>query len=144
MAISLIVSSHGLFAQEALNAATMIVGEPRMTTEVVSVVKGRSYDECLAELQEKYAAMAGADGTLILVDIFGGTPSNISSFLALTAENVQVYSGLNLPMLIELIAMNPQTIAEAKTIIETAAANSLTDITAKIKATASNDDDFEL
>lgn len=144
MAIGLILSSHGLYAQEALHAVEMIVGKSRIDVEVVSVVEGRSNNDCLAEMQEKYQKIKeGKDGVLILVDIFGGTPSNTATYLALTEKNIQAYSGFNLPMLIEMMAMNPQTIAEAQQIIETAYSNSLIDITKKVKEGSENGDNVD-
>jgi len=41
------------------------------------------------------------DGVLILTDMFGGTPTNIASTF-LGQENVEVVTGVNLPMLIKL------------------------------------------
>ena len=103
MSISIIVASHGLFAQEALKTAEMILGVPQENTAIVSVTAGRTSDECLAELTDIHNQQSEkTEGTLILVDIFGGTPANIATYLTLTNENVQVYSGLNIPMLLEL------------------------------------------
>jgi Phosphotransferase system, mannose/fructose-specific component IIA len=141
MAISLILSSHGLYAQEALNSTKMIIGTPRIDVETISVTEGRSYDDCLAEIQEKYQKMKiDKEGVLVLVDIFGGTPANIASYLALTETRIQVYSGFNLPLLLELMALNPQTIEQAKEIIEMTYNNSLVDITKKLKEGSENGD----
>lgn len=134
MAIHIIVSSHGLFAQEALKTAEMILGVPQKNASVVSVTTGRTSDECLQELTQVYNEhKEGTEGTLILVDIYGGTPANIATYLTLTTEGVQVYSGLNIPMLLELFLSNPATLDEAKQIVETAHGVSLVDITSKAK-----------
>jgi len=136
MAVHVILSSHGLFAQEALNAATMIIGEPRLETSVVSVTEGRSMEECYAELADIFEQIPATDEILILVDIFGGTPSNITSMLLLSEgneERIQAYTGLNLPMLIELLATNPETLLVARTVITSAYNNSFIDINEKAK-----------
>lgn len=141
MALELILSSHGLYAQEALKSVEMIIGQPRMNVQVVSVTEGRTYDDCLAELSEKYQSIESrGNEVLILVDIFGGTPSNIASYLALTKENIQVYSGFNMPVLLELIAVNPQSLMESKEIIENAYNNSFIDISKKMKEGVDNGD----
>ncbi len=142
MSISIIVASHGLFAQEALKTAEMILGVPQENTAIVSVTAGRTSDECLAELTDIHNQQSEkTEGTLILVDIFGGTPANIATYLTLTNENVQVYSGLNIPMLLELFLSNPANLEQAKTIVETAHGVSLVDITAKAKEGMEEDGD---
>lgn len=142
MAIHIIVSSHGLFAQEALKTAEMILGVPQKNASVVSVTTGRTSDECLQELTQIYnKKKEGTEGTLILVDIYGGTPANIATYLTLTTEDVQVYSGLNIPMLLELFLSNPATLGEAKQIVETAHGVSLVDITGKAKEGMEEDGD---
>ncbi|OCN04886.1 hypothetical protein A4S06_09880 [Erysipelotrichaceae bacterium MTC7] len=139
MEIHIIVSSHGLFAQEARNTAEMIIGHKQENVDVVSVTEGRSFDECLEEMSAKVdSSKEKYEGTLILTDIFGGTPSNIASHMVLIKENVQVYSGLSIPILLELLLTKPQTLAEAKTVVENAYANSLTDITKGLKEVNEN------
>lgn len=141
MAINMIVSSHGLFAQEALRTVEMIVGTPQEDVKVVSVTEGKTYDQSLAELLKIYNDFEKKDGTLILVDIFGGTPANISTHLALTNENIQIYSGLNIPILLELCLANPATLEDTKKLVESTHDVALVDITGKIKEGVNNDGD---
>ena len=55
-------------------------------------------------IAEALAAADGGDGVLILTDMFGGTPSNISlSFLE--EHRIEVVTGINLPMLIKLATL---------------------------------------
>jgi PTS system mannose-specific IIA component len=66
-------------------------------------------------------ALARADqgqGVLVLTDMFGGTPSNISlSFLA--EHKVEVVTGVNLPMLIKLATLSePRPLAELAVFIK--------------------------
>lgn len=138
MAINIILASHGLFAQEALKTAEMILGVPQGNAAVVSVTAGRTSEECLAELQEIYEKNEEKE-TLVLVDIYGGTPANIATYLTLTHEDVQVYSGLNIPMLLELFLSKPENLAAAKKIVEDVHSISLVDITGKAKEGMDND-----
>ncbi|WP_294879607.1 PTS system fructose subfamily transporter subunit IIA [uncultured Lactobacillus sp.] len=134
MAINIILASHGLFAQEALKSAEMIIGLPQKNVAVLSVTKGKTYEESLEEIQTKLKALNEKNTeTLILVDIFGGTPANVSTYLTLTNENVLVYSGLNMPVLLELCLSNPENLAEAKNIIERTYPQALVNITEKAK-----------
>lgn len=134
MAINIILASHGLFAQEALKSAEMIIGLPQKNVVVLSVTKGKTYEESLDEIQTKLKALNEKNAeTLILVDIFGGTPANVSTYLTLTNENVLVYSGLNMPVLLELCLSNPENLVEAKKIIERTYPQALVNITEKAK-----------
>ena len=97
--VGVVAVSHCDLAGEMLRVAELIVGrldavkavgfKPQETlTEMVSHVK--------AAIQE---VDRGA-GVLILTDLFGGTPSNIS--LSMLGPKVEVVCGMNLPMLIKL------------------------------------------
>lgn len=139
MAINIVLSSHGLFAQEALHTAEMIIGKKQSQVKVVSVTEGRSYEECLKELEEVVQQFPDKTAeTLILTDIFGGTPANIATYLLLTKENVQVYSGLNIPILLELLLSFPENLQAAKSLIESVYPEALVDITSKVKEGAEN------
>lgn len=133
MGINIIVSSHGLFAHEALRTAEMILGVKQEQIKVVSVTEEKTYDEVLKELTEKIHSYEQKENkTLILVDIFGGTPANIATHHSLTEGDVQIYSGLNIPILLELCLTKPETIEEAKQLIESTYDVSLVDISEKI------------
>lgn len=99
--------THGQLATELLNAAEMIVGD---LPGFAAVSIGWHDDVTVA--RETIAAtlerVRGRLGTLILTDMFGGTPTNLAlSFL----ENgrVEVVTGVNLAMLIKLARSPGQT-----------------------------------
>jgi PTS system mannose-specific IIA component len=60
------------------------------------------------DLKRKYGdALSGLDirdGLLFMVDLFGGSPFNAASNLAAGKNNMDVITGLSLPMLIECFA----------------------------------------
>lgn len=144
MAINIILASHGYYAQEALNTAKMIIGEAADKALVISVTPMKTYDMCLAELQQLYQSLPDKEsGVLILTDIFGGTPANIAGYLTLTEPDIQVYSGFNLPVLMELLIMAPQTLADAGELIERAYAGSLVNISEKMKEGMENGDQVD-
>ena len=93
----IILMTHGNFGQEVKRSAEMIAGELE-NVYCLSLMEGmdpRNFVEDLKTLLEK-----APDDTLILSDLFGGTPSNTSAAIALQ-KRYTVLSGLNLPMLIE-------------------------------------------
>jgi PTS system mannose-specific IIA component len=96
--IGLVVVAHAGLARELLAAAEMIVG-PIEKSEAVGIGSGDSVDqirECVRVAIEKVAK----EGVIIMTDMFGGTPSNMSiSFLK--EGEVEVMTGVNLPMVIK-------------------------------------------
>ena len=96
--VGLLVVAHAGLARELLAAAEMIVG-PIEKSEAVGIGSGDSVDkirECVQVAIEKVAE----DGVIIMTDMFGGTPSNMSiSFLK--EDEVEVLTGVNLPMVIK-------------------------------------------
>lgn len=134
MAINIFLASHGMFAQEALNTAEMIIGNPQKNMAVLSVTKGKTYEESLREVQTKLADLKKQNAeTLVLVDIYGGTPGNVATYITLTNDDVLVYSGLNIPVLLELCLSQPENLAAAKEIIEKTYPQALVNITEKAK-----------
>lgn len=95
--IGLLLVAHAAVANELLAAAEMIVGKLELV-ETVGVTPGASASSLMETIKEK-VALVSADGAIIMTDMFGGTPSNMSiSFLE--EGKVEVLTGVNLPMLI--------------------------------------------
>ena len=96
----LIIVTHGDLAQGFLHAAFMIIGPQ----EGVMALCTRRDDQLEAiELQLRNMAAAlgqDGDGVLVMTDLFGGTPTNISLSL-LAAGQVEVLTGVNLPMVLK-------------------------------------------
>ncbi len=112
--MSVLIVTHYRLGEEFLQALRLIVPDaPRY--EAVSVDPKQSVDEIRQAIAEALARADGGEGVLVLTDMFGGTPSNMSlSFLE--EHRVEVVTGLNLPMLIKLATM-----AEPKPLEELAA-----------------------
>lgn len=114
--IGALIVTHGRLAIELLNAAEMIVGEIH---HVAAVSLGWHDDADMARtmIEKAMERVKSPDGVLILTDMFGGTPTNIASTF-LDNENVEIITGVNLPMLIKLAQMDQgQTLASAAKLI---------------------------
>ena len=98
--IGVVVVTHGQLATELVNAAETIVGDlPQFTA--VSIGWHEDTQDARSEIAAAIARVQRGQGVLILTDMFGGTPSNLSmSFLG--TQDVEVITGVNLPMLIKL------------------------------------------
>ncbi|OFW02965.1 MAG: PTS fructose transporter subunit IIA [Acidobacteria bacterium RIFCSPLOWO2_02_FULL_68_18] len=110
--IGIVVVTHGQLAAELLNAAETIVGElPRFAA--VSIGWHEDAGDAREDIAQAITRVQQGDGVLVLTDMFGGTPSNLAmSFL--TGDNVEVVTGVNLPMLIKLAGLTaPTSLREA-------------------------------
>ncbi|NME44061.1 PTS fructose transporter subunit IIA [Faecalicoccus pleomorphus] len=92
-----VLVTHGRFGEELKNSAEMIMG-PLEDTYCISLMEGMDP----LELKDKLAELLkdAPTNTIIMTDLFGGTPSNTAAMFAFEKE-YSIICGLNLPMLIE-------------------------------------------
>ncbi|MFH1241308.1 MAG: PTS sugar transporter [Pseudomonadota bacterium] len=96
--IGLLIISHCDLGKEFLNAAELIVGRLEFA-DSISITETSQSEELLKSIGEKIKGLDQGQGVLVLTDMFGGTPSNLSlSFLK--EQMVEVLTGVNLPMVI--------------------------------------------
>jgi mannose PTS system EIIA component len=99
--IGIVVVAHFNLAREMVAATELIVGKQDQF-KYVDIFPDEDVDKIKKELTEAVKNADSGDGVVILTDMFGGTPSNISlSFLE--EGKVEVVTGTNLPMLIKLV-----------------------------------------
>ena len=100
------VVTHGQLAREFVSAAEMIIGEiPNVTA--VSIGWHENPDDAQREIEEAVLRADSGKGTVVLTDMFGGTPSNLS-LTFLEKGRVEVVTGVNLPMLIRLASLREE------------------------------------
>jgi PTS system mannose-specific IIA component len=111
--IGIVVVTHGALAGELVNAARTIVGDiPRIAavsigwTDDVSAAR-----EAIARALED----VGGEPSLILTDMFGGTPTNVS--LPFLSPRVEIVTGVNLPMLIKVTSLRDGSLAEVARLV---------------------------
>jgi len=101
-----LIIAHCNIAHELLKAAEMIVGKMDKA-EALSIDPKEDVARIRKGIQTALKRVDDGTGVLILTDMFGGTPSNMSlSFLK--DEKVEVITGANLPMVIKLASMTTQ------------------------------------
>ncbi len=110
--IGVVVAAHGGLAQELVQTTSFIVGDQENMV-AITVDPSASVDEMKNAIKKAIRQVDSGDGILILTDMFGGTPANMSlSFLE--EGKVEVITGVNLPMLIRLSqCRESMTLAEA-------------------------------
>ena len=95
-----VIVSHGQFANELLSAAETIIG-PVAHITAISIGWQDDVEVAHDELERAIARVSQGRGVLLLTDMFGGTPTNIASMFHTEGE-VEVVTGVNLPMVIKL------------------------------------------
>jgi PTS system mannose-specific IIA component len=98
--VGLLVVTHCELGRELLKAAEFIVGRLD-ATDSVQITQVVDCEAIRREIEKKIAELNSGRGVLILTDMFGGTPSNLS--LSFLKEGVvEVLTGVNLPMIISI------------------------------------------
>ena len=100
--VTIIVAAHGESAPALLKTAGMILGNFE-NVHPVTFLPGQGPED-LVEEYTRIVEASEAEETLLLVDLFGGSPYNAGAQFAATREGVDVVSGVNVPMLIEVIS----------------------------------------
>jgi len=108
--IGLLIVTHGDLGRELIRAAEMIKGKMDNVVHIpVDPLKG--FEDLKKEITSAVKKVDSGEGVLILTDLFGGTPSNISlSFLK--ESKVEVVTGVNLPMLMKLDLRKEKKLSE--------------------------------
>lgn len=96
--LNIVIATHGKFGEELVASAEMIVGKMDRIHNL-SLLPDKSFEDFFTESDVLLDRIQGP--VVALVDLFGGTPSNVLT--ALTKKyNHKVITGLNLPLLIDL------------------------------------------
>ncbi len=96
--LTIVVATHGCFGEELVRSAEMIIGATE-NVHTLSLLPEKSFEDFYAEARNVFETIEGP--TIALVDLFGGTPSNVLT--ALTRQyGHKVLSGVNLPLFIDL------------------------------------------
>lgn len=101
--IGLVLVTHGNLALEFISAMQHVVGHQDQV-EPVCIGPEDDMDVRRKEILEKVNRVNSGDGTIVLTDMFGGTPSNLALSIMENAD-VEIIAGINLPMLIKLCSL---------------------------------------
>ncbi len=101
--IGAVIVSHGKLGEELLNALTIILGEAP-NIEAISIGWYDDVEESKRKINQSLKRVDQKNGVVIFTDMFGGTPSNLS-FSFLRDGQVEIITGVNLPMLIKFVSL---------------------------------------
>ncbi|MGN0913411.1 MAG: PTS sugar transporter subunit IIA [Alphaproteobacteria bacterium] len=104
--IGLVLVTHGNLALEFISAMQHVVGKQE---QIAAVCIGPEDDMEVrrAEILKKVKEVDSGSGTILLTDMFGGTPSNLAISIMDQAK-VEIIAGINLPMLIKIASLRKE------------------------------------
>ena len=134
--INLIVATHGKMSEETVNLTKMVLGESEQL-DFVTFVPGEGPEDLIKKYQD-IIAKYNSEGTLFLVDLFGGSPYN-------AACRVVAETGVNVPMLLEVLDAREETddVAELVQIAKNSGINGIK-IFSELFVDNSDDEDEDL
>ncbi len=109
--IGIIVVAHVDYGSALLRAAEFILGPVQDCTSI-HVDASCEVEETVQRLKEAVSRLDNGQGVLVLTDMFGGTPTNLSLSLLGSRKDVEVLTGVNLPMLLRVLTNREKALSE--------------------------------
>ncbi len=109
--IGIVIVAHGGLAKEYLAAVEHVVGQ-QAGMRAVSIEADHDREQKQRDICDAADAVDKGDGVVVVTDLFGGSPSNLS-LRACQPENRRILYGANLPMLIKLAKSRGLPISDA-------------------------------
>ncbi|MCI5545031.1 MAG: PTS sugar transporter subunit IIA [Azospirillum sp.] len=101
--LGMVLVTHGNLANEFVAAMQHVVGKQEQV-ETVCIGPEDNMEVRREEILRKVEQVDSGNGTLVLTDLFGGTPSNLAISIMDKAK-VEIIAGVNLPMLIKIVTL---------------------------------------
>lgn len=102
MSVGVLIITHGRTGEELLHQACHTLGNCPLESEALSIFPELNIEEMDVIARVIAMRLDKGEGVLVLTDMFGSTPCNIAQRL-LDLPNLEVVTGINLPMLIRLM-----------------------------------------
>ena len=100
--IGILIVSHRQLGDALIDCVEFILGEKPQALAAVSIDLSENADTLRAKIEKGIKQVNNRKGVLILTDMFGGTPSNLS-YSFLEEGRIEVLSGVNLPTVIKAV-----------------------------------------
>ena len=100
--VGIVIVTHSQLGDALIEAAEFIIGSRPNGMVSVSIDLNENVDKLREKIAEGIKKVDQSKGVLILTDMFGGSPSNLS-YSFLEEGQVEVISGVNLPILIKAL-----------------------------------------
>ena len=107
----IIVVTHADYGTALLRAAEVIHG-PVQDCTCIQLDVSVEVETTVSRLKEAVERLNTGNGVMVLTDMFGGTPTNLSLSLLAARDDVEVLTGMNLPMLLRVLSNRTLPLAE--------------------------------
>ena len=108
--IGVVIVTHGKLASALLDTVELIMGKQEQV-KTVTFETGQAVVDLQTRIAQAVAQVDSGHGTVILVDILGGSPYNASAMLMMEQGNLEMISGVNVPMLFEVLPVRSGKLA---------------------------------
>lgn len=134
MTVPVLLVSHGGYAEGVRDAVRMILGD-QAQVGTVSLAPEGSPEQVTADVEAELARLGAVDhAALVLADLLGGSPANAVGALAMAHPALQLVSGLNLPMALEVLTSTEDTPAGLAEVAVSAGQQGVADVAARLRA----------
>lgn len=138
--VSLIIGTHGSFSRELINSAELIYGKLE-NVSYITFLPGEGQKDLIDKYNTIINKLDKNSEVLFLVDLFGGSPFNTASMLSIDNVNMDVVTGVNLPMLLEVYSnIDNSSLEELVSIAVNSAQKSICSLKKSIDLNREDDD----
>ena len=126
MSSAILVCTHGHTSEQMIKTAEMIVGSQE-NIGFVNFVPGENTEDLTKKYVKAISELDSSEGVLVMVDLFGGSPFNAIATLAYGDKNIEVITGINIPMLLDAFILRESL--DLKGLLESARTSGINGIT---------------
>lgn len=123
--VGIIAISHGPFSKALIKSVEMVYGK-QDKVEAISLDPGESMESLKNKINEIIKKFQ-VNEVLIMVDLLGGTPYNASS-IEMENSNINVITGLNMPMILDTLLYRNETLKKISSIATEAGKNGIVNV----------------
>lgn len=99
--VGIVLASHGRMCEGMIDSASLFFGDNIEQLVACPLFPNEGPDQYDVKLKKAIEEVDTGEGVILMVDLFGGTPSNRSALIL--NDNVKVITGMNFTMLLELL-----------------------------------------
>ena len=112
MSVGVLLLTHELMGDALIATARHILGRVPLALDAQAIPPGSDVELALRDTAARVRKLDSGEGVLVLVDVYGATPSNIAERLPSLGLDVRRVAGLSLPMLLRVLNYPDQNLAE--------------------------------
>jgi len=112
MSVGILLLTHESMGDALIATARHILGCIPLALDAQAIPPGSDVELALRETATRVRKLDSGDGVLVLIDVYGATPSNVAEQLPSLGLEVRRVSGLSLPMLLRVLNYSEQPLAE--------------------------------